>query len=388
MGRCAQWFVVAAIALACGNGAIAQEGTPRLFGQHTPASEDQLLEELSQSPDNAGARLALARLYFRENRDAAADFAARQALADAAAAGQTENVAQARDLLEALQRRRRWVFTADATIAPDTSREFLIPGETEDDPSTLLERDSGLGIEGFASLERRIPIGDDTLLSLQGFGRGEAFEEDDFNTLDVTLLAGPAFLLGGDDILRARALYQQRWFGGEAEFDAIGGEFSLAQSPTPRLRTFARLTVRDVDFDGETARDALAVSLDGDISRYGEAGRIERVFGILFYNDADAADQSFWFARLGAGAYREVPGAIGIYVEPSVAAQIFDGEDPIALEAREDTELRGLVRVSKRDWRVLSAAPFLSLEVSQLYSTIDRLEGVETAVQAGFTRSF
>ncbi|MEO0785509.1 MAG: hypothetical protein AAFY10_07395, partial [Pseudomonadota bacterium] len=184
MGRCAVGFVVAAIALACGNGATAQDGTPRLFGQHTPASEDQLLEELSQSPDNAGARLALARLYFRESRDAAADFAARQALADAAAAGQTDIVAQARDLLGALQRRRRWVFTADATIAPDTSREFLISGETEDDPSTLLERDSGLGIEGFASLERRIPIGDDTLLSLQGFGRGEAFEEDDFNTLD------------------------------------------------------------------------------------------------------------------------------------------------------------------------------------------------------------
>ncbi|MEL6567833.1 MAG: surface lipoprotein assembly modifier [Pseudomonadota bacterium] len=351
-------------------------------------NEQTLLSALSDTPTDYKVRLLLADMYFTENRDAAAEFAARQALADADAAGDADIVQRAKDLLEALQRRRRWVFTADATVAPDTTREFLVPGETEDDPSTLIERQSGIGLEGFASLERRIPMGEDTLLSIQGFGRGEVFEEDDFNTLDVTLLAGPAFLLGGDDILRTRALYQRRWFGGEAEFSAFGGEVSLARSPTPRLRTFGRLTLRNIDYDGETARDAIAVSLDGDISRFGEAGRIERIFGLLFYNDAEAANQSFWFARLGAGAYREVPGAIGIYIEPSVSAQVFDGEDPVQLEAREDTEVRGLVRVSKRDWRVFSAAPFLSLEVSQLYSTIDRLEGTETSVRAGFTRSF
>jgi len=350
--------------------------------------EQAILANLSQNPTDYRARLRLAALYFDERRDAAAEFAARQALADANASGDSDAVQGAKDILEALQRRRRWVFTADATIAPDTSREFLVPGEAEGDPAILVERDSGLGLEGFASLEHRVPLGEDTLLSLQAFGRGEGYEDGDFNTLDTTLLAGPAFLLGGDDILRARALYQRRWFGGQAELDAYGAELSLARSPTPRLRTFARLTLRDVDFDGETARDALAIALDGDISRFGEAGRIERVFGLVFFNDAEAASQSFWFARLGAGAYREVPGAIGVYVQPSLAVQVFDGEDPIQMEAREDTELAGLVRISKRDWRVFSAAPFISLEVSQLYSTIDRLEGTETAVQAGFTRSF
>ncbi|MEM1150128.1 MAG: surface lipoprotein assembly modifier [Pseudomonadota bacterium] len=351
-------------------------------------NEDALLSDLSETPTDYRARLLLADLYFQERRDAAAEFAARQALADANAAGDAAAVDGAKSILEALQRRRRWVFTADATLAPDTSREFLLPGDMDGDPAILVERESGLGLEGFASLEHRIPVGENALLSVQAFGRGEVFEVDAFNTLDVTLLAGPAFLLGGDDILRARALYQKRWFGGDPEFDAYGGELSVAQSPTPRLRTFARLTVRDIDFDGETARDAVAVTLDGDVSRFGEAGRIERVFGLVFYNEAEADNQSFWFARIGAGAYREVPGALGIYLEPSIAVQVFDGEDPIQEAAREDVELMALARVSKRDWRVFSAAPFLSVEVRQRSSTVDRLEGTETALRAGFTRSF
>lgn len=351
-------------------------------------SETQLLERLAADPQDAAARYALAEIYFRDHRDAAAEFAARQAIASGARAGDEDVVEAARAILEALERRRRWVFTADATLAPDTTREFIIPGETEDDPTTLREVSSGIGADGFASLEFRTPMAENGLLSIQGVLRGAVYEDDDFNIIDATLLAGPAFLLGGDDVLRTRALVQTRSFGGEAEFTAYGAEASLARSFGARYRGFGRLTVRDVDYDTFDAADALTVSFDADVTRYGDGGGLERGFGLLFRNDAEGEAQSFWFARLGAGAYREFPGAIGVYVQPSASIQSFDGLDPVALEDREDTALSGLVRVSKRDWRIFSAAPFLSLEATQTVSTIDRFEGTETALRAGFTRSF
>ena len=352
------------------------------------ADEAVLLETLRADPGNAPARLALGRYYYDNRRDRAAEFNIRQALAGGLdETGRSE----ARDLLEGLQKRRRWIFTADAALAPEVTREIVETVDTGPDvePTQIVrEESSGIGVIALADLEYRAPMGEDLRLSVQGFARTEAFAEDGFDTTRAILLAGPLWLTGGDNTVRARALIERQWFDGDVEFDAIGGELALQRSVTDRLRLFARLTVRDVDnnlFDG---RDGQTYAVDADLGRYGLGGRFERVFALAFRNEAEAEDQAFWFGRIGAGAYREVPFALGIYAEPSIAWQSFDGPDPIALEDREDVTASLLLRVSKRDWRVFSAAPFVSIELSNTSSTVDRFDGTDTALQAGFTRSF
>ena len=146
--------------------------------------------------------------------------------------------------------------------------------------------------------------------------------------------------------------------------------------------------VRDVDHDTFDARDGQTFGVDADLGRFGIGGRFERVFGVGFRFDAAADEESFWFYRAGVGGFRELPLAIGLYVQPSLSYQRFDGASAADPEAREDLEAEVLFRVSKRDWRVFSAAPFVSVEVSQRESNLDRLDTTETAFQAGFTRSF
>lgn len=374
----ARCFIAALAVLALGAPAVAQ-----MAGE-----EAALLETLRDDPGNASARLALGRYYYDNRRDRAAEFNIRQALASGLdEAGRSE----ARDLLEGLQKRRRWIFTADAALAPETTREIIETIDTGPDtePTRIVrEESSGVGVIALADLEYRAPIAENLRLSVQGFARTELFAEEGFDRLRAILLAGPLWLTGGDNTVRARALIERQWFDGDVEFDAIGGEVAFQRTVTDRLRLFTRLTVRDVDYDNFDGRDGQTYAVDADLGRYGLGGRFERVFGLAFRNEAEADDQAFWFGRIGAGAYRELPFALGIYVEPSIAWQSLDGPDPIALEDREDVTASLLLRVSKRDWRVFSAAPFVSVEVSNTSSSVDRFDGTDTAVQAGFTRSF
>lgn len=353
-----------------------------------PSSEDALLARLREDPGDGAARLALGALYYDQHRDRAAEFNLRQALAS----GLTqEQAGRARDLLAGLVRRRAFTFSADLTLAPNTSREVTSVSDGPPGEPTLVttrREESGLGVIGVANAEYRVRLGLDTRLSLAGDVRTEDYGDDDFDDAQLTLFAGPLFLMQGDDRWWLRGLVQRRWFAGDVDFDAVGAEIALQRSLSGRLRAFTRFTFRDVDYDRFDARDGQSYGVDADLGRFGLEGRFERVFGLVYRYDAAAASERFWFLRAGAGAYRELPYAFGLYGEPSVAWQDFDGADALTGEARTDTEAGLLLRLSKRDIRVFSAAPFISVELSQIWSSVERFEASEAAAQFGFTRSF
>ncbi|MEL6285953.1 MAG: surface lipoprotein assembly modifier [Pseudomonadota bacterium] len=370
-----------------GLAAAAAMGLAPLASAQMTDVEAGLLAVLRDNPGDGSARLALGRLYYDTRRDRAAEFSIRQALASGLdEAGRAE----ARDLLAGLQRRRRWVFTADAALAPETDRLVTrtVDGPGGEPVTVETTESSGPGIEAFANLEYRAPLGEDTRLSVEGFVSTQQFAEGEFSRSRLIGFAGPLFLLEGDNRWSVRALVERSWDDDAVEFDAIGGEVTTQRSLTDRLRLFARFQVRDVDHDTFDARDGQTFGVDADLGRFGIGGRFERVFGVGFRFDAAADEESFWFYRAGVGGFRELPLAIGLYVQPSLSYQRFDGASAADPEAREDLEAEVLFRVSKRDWRVFSAAPFVSVEVSQRESNLDRLDTTETAFQAGFTRSF
>ncbi|MEL7481010.1 MAG: hypothetical protein AAGJ29_05580 [Pseudomonadota bacterium] len=350
-------------------------------------STRDLLDLIDEEPANGSARLEFAKREFARRRDPSAAFNARQALASGLPA---EEAVEARDLLAALQRRRRWIANFDAAIAPETSRsEFFDPDPDNDtaEDAILVTEQSGVGLLGTASIENRLPLGADLRWSTLVFNRTQLFTDGDFNEVFVTVLAGPLLLQEGENLIGLRALAEQRWLGGEEDFFAWGGQLFSQRRLSDRLVAFGRLTVRDVD-DSFDSQDGLTYGLDGTLSRFGDEGRFERLFATVFRADLEASTQSFWFASVAAGAFREVGFGLGIFVEPRISWQRFNGLDSEDGIARSDWRFGGRIRTVKRDWRIFGTSPFVSLDVDYLDSNADRFDTIETTVQAGLTRTF
>jgi len=352
-------------------------------------SEEDLLAAIAADPANGAARLALAQIDYQRGRDDTAAFNARQALAS----GLTpEQAAEARDLLAALQAKRRWIATFDASLAPETSRTLLRdldPANDTDTDVVTIQETSGFGAFGTASVENRLPLGETLRLSTRLDVNGTAYQEDQFDALNVTVRFGPLWLLGGDDRLSVRALVQTGWRGGDEDTNAYGIEAALTRSVGQRLVTFSRVTIREVDNQRFDSRDGQTYAVDGALTRYGLSGAFEQVFGLVFRSELEAANQSAWFGRIGAGAYRETGVfGLGIYASPTLAYTAFDGIDPLGAEGRSDWTGALTVRTVKRDWRVLGTSPYISLTGTYRDSNIDPYDDEELTVQAGFTRTF
>ena len=361
------------------------------FGLMTPSfaqtnrgdDEGALLSVLAVDPANGEARFRLGRLYYEQRRDRAADFQLRQARAQVLS---EESAAAADDLLAGLQRRRRWILRGDLAVAPQTSRTITetIDDSTDAEPEQTSEVDSGVGIIANASLENRLPISSSMRFSTQVVGRALDYQGAQFDLMTVTALAGPLWLQEGDNLWSARPLAQRRWREGEVEFDAFGGELAMQRSVTDQVRAFARLNVRDVDFDTANERDGINASVDSTMTRYRESGGLERVFGSVFRAEAEVENQAFWFSRVGVGAYRETFAGVGVYLEPFVSLQEFDGIDDEAGIGRRNVGYGGRVRLVKQNWRALfNAAPYLQISARRIDSNID---GADTQDDANRVR--
>ncbi len=351
-------------------------------------SQQELLDRVAANPADGAARLALAELDYTARRDQSAEFNARQALASDLT---REQAARARDILAGLQRRRTWISNADFAFAPETTRTVLRdldPNNGRSDDVITETQSSGVGVVGFGSIEHRARLGEDVRWSSEAVLKGELFGDSDFNDLTLTLLTGPLFLGASDDRTGVRALAQQRWFGGEVDFTAYGAQVFTQRALSDRVRAFGRFTMRDVDYDHFNGRDGQTYGLDGSISRFGLSGRFEQVFGLVFRNQAEASNQSFWFGRVGAGAFREVGFGLGVLVQPTLAWQGFDGVDPVGGKAREDVTTALTVRTVKRDWRLWGSSPYLSVRAERRNSNIDLFDEDDVTLQAGFTRTF
>lgn len=347
-----------------------------------------LLARIDDNPADGAARLEFAKREFARRRDQSAEFNARQALNTGTL---TDTQAfEAREILSALQRRRKWIFNFDASFAPATNRqEFIDPDpDNETDEDVVLQTiDSGVGVIGFGSVENRIELTENTRWSTEVFSTATIFTNPDFNAYFLAVRSGPLFLQSGDDRIGLRALSEVRWLGQERDFLAAGAEAFVQRSLTDRLVGFGRLTFRGVDdsFDGQ---DGITYAADGTVTRFGRDGRFERVFGLVFRADLEADNQSFWFGRVGFGVFREAGFGLGILVEPSISFQSFEGIDSTGGIRRQDWRYGGRLRAVKRDWRLFGTSPFVSLTVQRLESNIDAFDATQTTVNAGFTRTF
>lgn len=334
-------------------------------------------------------RLELADTFFELGDDRSAEHNYRLAMG---ATLPPEVGAKVEAQLKALGERRRWRYTLNLAVAPDSNvnaatdaREmqiFGLPFELSDDA----RRTSGVSLSTQATAERSVPLRGKTRLAIGGWGRFTDNEGVVFDDGAVGIRVGPQVWVGATKVeLRGQA--ERRWFGGQPLSTTTGANLDL-QWGWERTQNQLSLSSQHVDYDVNSARDAWITVLNTERTRYVSATRFWRVTATAGRGDAKAASESFWLGRLALGAYQTLPAGWAVWAEPSLERRVYDGPSVLDPEARHDLQWALAVRLIKRDWRYRGFSPYVGLERSRNDSNVDLNSFTRLRVEFGATRTF
>lgn len=334
-------------------------------------------------------RLELADTYFELGDDRSAEHNYRLAVG---AHLPPEVGAKVETQLKALGERRRWRYTLNVAVAPDSNvnaatdaREmqiFGLPFELSDDA----RRTSGVSFSTQATADRSVPLHGKTRLAIGGWGRFTDNEGTVFDDGAVGLRVGPQLWVGATKLeIQGRA--ERRWFGGQPLSTTGGGELDL-QWGWGRTQNQLNLSSQRVDYDVNSARDAWISVLSLERTRYLSATKFWRVSATAGRGDAEAASESFWLSRLSVGGYQTLPAGWAVWAEPSLERRVYDGPSVLDPEARRDLQWALAVRLIKRDWRYRGFSPYVGLDRSRNDSNIDINSFTRLRVEFGATRTF
>jgi tetratricopeptide (TPR) repeat protein len=351
-----------------------------------------LLEaHLTQDDQDALARYQLGEIHFAARRDRAATLAYRLALAGRLDPAR-RSIALAR--LSDIEARRDLRLSFSASLAPDSN----INGATNATsvelfglPFTLSDearRQGGVSASIGASAQRRWRLSDRLALE----AGGSAFLMDapgrTFDQSQWALEAGPELRVNDRLRLDLAVTYRDIRFGG-APLEAWTG-----------LRTTAEAYARqDLRWDA-------AAHLDRIVSRRGPAfdgwtygaqvGRTRflgpsalwRASLAVDAHDLKTAELGYAEARLAGGRLFPLPFSTLAYVEPYAQARRFAARSTLFGVRRQDREYGVSARLSRRDWLVLGAFPFVQLSASRAASNVALGRYARQRVEFGFTRDF
>lgn len=189
---------------------------------------EALRQLLAEQPQANRARLELARILSRMGEVKAA----KAEIGRAEAAGLPPDVEQnVRRFASSLHTARNRGLTVELTAGPDSNVNrstssllldtIIAPFELDAEA----RRQSAFGYTGVAQGYSRDRLGGVTLLSDVGF-RADMSTKPRFNDVQLALDSGPEFSIGLAQ-MRAAAVYERRWFGGDPYSAGLGGELEL-----------------------------------------------------------------------------------------------------------------------------------------------------------------
>jgi hypothetical protein len=361
-------------------------------------ARDALRAAVARHPENTRLRAELARSLFDANRDDAARVQFELALAqNGDAALSPDERGAVRAYLTTIDQRRTWRWRASFAIAPDSNIHAATSAEQIELfglPFRLHQasrQKSGIGLQYGVGATGRFG----ELAFAPGFWRleadlhGQDYGGAMFDQSRLGVRAGPRVQTSPNTQLGFDLLGEKRWRSGADYSTAYGLEANLFARPSERVSLRAAAAVRNSDEADGRRRDGLHTSLDFAVSRRGAPDRLLETRLYLLRGDLEDAAESFWFGYASLGAYRELRGGVGLYVEPYVSYRRHDDPDPFFARPRIDREHGVQIRASKRDWTIFDAAPYISVLVSTrsstnpLYDDADRIRS-----EFGFTRTF
>ena len=350
-----------------------------------------LLEShLTREPDDALSRFQLGEIHFAKRRDQEASLAYR--LADA---GQLDPLrAQVvKDRLATIHARRETRFWIGASAAPDSNINsatdasridlFGLPFELDDNA----RRQSGVSFSIFGGAERSFAYAEGSAIRASLLGSYLDAPGGAFDMVSVAVRVGPEWRFDDSAELAIQATASQRWYGGEI-FERRHGVFVGGDIGKDMTRWSGSAYFDQIDDALSDSRDGWTTGVDAARTRYLSASTLWRLGLSLAHREAESDTESYATARVSAGLLFPFEWSTMMYVEPYVALR-HNYEASFAFgETREDIEAGIAARISKRDWIVAGAYPFISLSAARSESNVSIGEFSRQRVEFGFTREF
>ncbi|EJL34733.1 thioredoxin domain-containing protein [Caulobacter sp. AP07] len=351
-----------------------------------------LLEgHLTRDAADALARFQVAELHFAAGRDVSAALAYRLSLAGALDPGRAR-IANLR--LEQIQQRRRWRFWAGASVAPDSNVNgatnasrielFGLPFELDD----KARRRSGVTVSAQGGVERRFRLDGRRAVRAALVGAVTDAPGGDFDDAFLSLRAGPEWTLSPRAQVTLQAAVNGRWYGGALLETSRGLRVEGELSTRDNIRWVGAARFDLVDARINDGRDGELYGLELARTRYLGPTSLWRASGSLTAREARSSTEAYDQVQLAAGRLYPLPFTTLAYVEPYVMHRRFDGLAPAFGKRRIDSEYGVVTRLSKRDWTLKGAFPFVALSMARNDSTIVLNSFTRRRVEVGLTREF
>lgn len=355
--------------------------------------EDEALARLeaflAQHPDDAVARFQLGELRYRRRHDQAAAQAYRLALAGALDP-MRQRMAESR--LTQLAQRKPWRAWVGAAIAPDSNFNsatdagiveiFGLPFRLNDEA----RRKAGVGFQAYGGVEYSHKVSENMALRASVSGAVTDFSGSFADNASLSLRAGPEWRLAPTAVVSVQAGRSYRWFGGTL-YETGAGLTGEADIYGHNRRYNAVIQAEKIKDHLGGTRDGWRYGVSLARTRYLSASTLWRLSGSANRREMNAAE-SYTQTQIGVGRLFSGPLTTTIYAELSGVHRTYDGVQTAFGKQREDNEASLEVRISKRDWVIRGAQPYVSVLGVQSRSSIDLYSYSRTRVEFGFTREF
>ncbi|MDC7683984.1 surface lipoprotein assembly modifier [Asticcacaulis sp. BYS171W] len=354
--------------------------------------EAQALSEayLSVHPDDATARFQLGEIHFRARQDQPAAFAYR--LAVAGDLDETRRQAALARLTQ-IDGRKRWRFWVGGSVAPDSNLNsatdatrvdlFGLPFALSDDA----RRRSGVSVNAFGGVDRTVQLSPTLAVRLSAIGSLTDVPGEESDLQYLSLRAGPQWRLGPTTTVSVQVKQSRRWYGGAVWEDAQG--FGLeGDTYGNNTRWTGAFNAEGIDAKVNPARNGRLFSIEGARTRYLGTSSLWRLGAVAVRREAESSTEAYTQGHISLGRLFQGPHATFIYAEASTGLRRYDVAAIAFGTRREDREASLELRLSKRDWFIWGAHPFVSMSTSRNRSTINIYTYDRTRMEFGFTREF
>jgi outer membrane protein len=333
--------------------------------QDWKSAEKNFRAVLNQKPKWTRARLELARALYNQGARTAADYHFRLAEADTLP---TDVARVVQDYRQSIRSQKNWRVNVQFGLAPDSN---ISSGTTADViifNNCLIEnlcgfvtpeeskKKTGLGQTANIGGSVRLPLSEVYALEADASVRVVNYSGADYDDVSINPALGFSRDIGRSTRIALAALFNQRWYGGDAASRSIGGRLSLQQLTGPKGQIKAEASV---------LRKTSLINEDYSGMQYNLSLAYDQVFGkstygsVTLFASRDALANGFFANSSGGFSLRldtELPLGINGGVNASILRSWFD--DPTsAFDARRDWTLQGYAYLGLRSVRILSFSP-------------------------------
>jgi hypothetical protein len=348
---------------------------------------------LQRDPSLNRVRLELARVYFLNGEDVAAEHHFRAVLAQGVPPNVQENINR---FLDEIRRRKHWDVGVFAAVAPDSNVNAATTAQSVDlfglpfQLNPTAQRQSGVGFTATLTGFYQWDVTHSTKIKAGGAYYDTEYGNDAFSDRNLHLYTGPRFLIGQGTEVSVLATGSKRWYGGAAFTDGYGVSIEGQTALSPRVLlggTVEAHRLRYADAYADYTGPIFSANLL--LTYFFDAHSFARVIGGIVREQARLEPLRDFQYVLGAGYYREdLPLGLAVYINVQGALIPYDAPLPALGRVRKDVGMDYRMSLSNRNFDVFGFTPLVSYIHTDRYSNISLYTYHRSRVEVGVTRNF